>query len=95
MLLFALTDNQIIAAVKLTKAAKSSDTVHPNSVAIRAVNIGAIPPAIFAHVFIKPESDPEWRGVKSMHVAHQLGAAKLLKPAATANSRMADVLLTS
>src|ERR1700688_2647353 len=51
-----------------------------------------MPPALLAQVFISAESEPEWLGARSMHEAHQLGAAKLLKPAAPASSRIAAVL---
>src|ERR1700676_5212881 len=51
-----------------------------------------MPPALLAQVFIKAESEPEWFGARSMQDAHQLGAAKLLKPAAPARSRTAATL---
>src|SRR6266852_3686537 len=60
----AFTNTQITPPQKLTIAAKSSAAVQPNLV------------AIYAQVFIKPESEPACPGVKSMQVAHQLGAAK-------------------
>src|ERR1700738_1318452 len=51
-----------------------------------------MPPALLAQVFIKAESEPEWFGARSMQDAHQLGAAKLRKPAAPASSRIAATL---
>src|SRR5467141_2412316 len=90
----AFTKTQIRPPQKLTSAAKSSAMIQPNLVAMYAVEIGAIPPARLAHVFINAERDPACSGVKSMQVAHQLGAAKWLNPAATANNRIADVLFT-
>ena len=53
-----------------------------------------MPPAVFAQVFISAESEPEWLGARSMQAAHQLGAAKLLNPAAPASKRIAPALLT-
>jgi len=56
---FAFTKTQIIAAAKFTKAAKSRAFVHPSEVAMLAVKIGAIPPAMLAQVFISPDKAPE------------------------------------
>src|SRR6202049_4481598 len=51
-----------------------------------------MPPALLAQVFINAEREPEWFGARSMQDAHQLGAAKLLKPAAPASSKIAAAL---
>jgi hypothetical protein len=49
-----------MAAAKLTQAAKSSALGQLNAVAIHAVTTGDRNPAVFAHMFINPESDPAW-----------------------------------
>src|SRR5215471_8051900 len=77
----ASTKIQRIAAAKLTQAAKSSALGQLNTVAIHAVTTGARNPAVFAHMFINPESDPACWGARSMQEAHQLGAANMLNPA--------------
>src|SRR5215472_16871702 len=88
----ASTKIQRKAAAKLLQAAKSSARGQLNAVAIHAVRTGARNPAMFAHMFINPESDPACWGARSMQEAHQLGAANMLNPAAKANSRMAETL---
>jgi hypothetical protein len=55
----AFTNIQTIAAVKFINAAKSRAFVHPSEVAMLAVKIGAIPPAMLAQVFISPDKAPE------------------------------------
>ena len=73
----ALTKTHIKPPQKLTSAAKSSAVIQPNFVAMYAVEIGAIPPARLAQVFINPESEPACSGVKSIQVSPPAGRGEM------------------